>query len=93
MRIITSLTAVTLLLGPVGAALADRADPGRVQPVPAVSTATIKAELEDMGYDVVKLKLDGGRYKARIVDRETKGVVKASFDASTGELMRARLAD
>jgi len=50
----------------------------------------MKQKIDALGYDVRRLKADDRAFKARIVDRESGGAVKATFDIATGERMRAK---
>lgn len=52
----------------------------------------MRQKIEALGYNVHRLKVDDGVFKARIVERQSGGVVKATFDLGTGELVRAKLA-
>ena len=51
----------------------------------------MRTKIGELGYDVRRLDTDDGCFKAYIVDRESGGAVKATFSATTGELVRARL--
>jgi hypothetical protein len=94
MRTIATLTAAAVLAGTLGVALAQEGNPlGRHQPRPqALSTDTMRQKIDLLGYDVRSLKVDDGVFKARIVERQSGGLVKARFDLATGELVRAQLA-
>lgn len=92
MRMTSTLAAIAAVFGTSGAALADTDEPvGKSQALP-LATELVKAEMDRIGYDVLSLKSDDGLLKARIRDRDTGGVVKATFDPATGELLRAKLA-
>jgi hypothetical protein len=52
----------------------------------------MKQKIEALGYDIRRLKVDDGVFNAKIVDRQSGGIVKANFDHATGELVRAKLA-
>ena len=56
----------------------------------AISAEAMRQKITDLGYDVDHLKSEHGRFEARIVDRESGGVVEAVFSATSGELVRAK---
>jgi hypothetical protein len=57
-----------------------------------VGTAeAISRSINQLGYDLRRLKAEHGMYEARLVDRESGGGVKAHFDGKSGELLRAEL--
>jgi hypothetical protein len=58
-----------------------------------ISIDAMKQKIDDLGYEVRRLKIDDGTFKALIVERESGGAVKATFSAQNGELIKARLAD
>ena len=94
MRKIIALAAIALLAGTAGLALADgdrhvRGDESWNSPI---ARDTMRQKINDLGYDVRRLEVDDGFYKARIVDRASGGGVKATFSLATGELVRAKLA-
>lgn len=90
MRYILALATVAVV-GVAGAAFAN--DQMRDQaPEQAISADQLKSKIETMGYDVDRMKTDGDVYRARLVDRDTGRTVKASFDAESGELEHAKLA-
>jgi hypothetical protein len=60
---------------------------------PGISVETMKQKIDDLGYDVRRLKTKGGVFKAEIVERKYGGAVKAKFSRRDGELIEARLAD
>ena len=93
MRKIPGLAAIAVLAGAISPALADdvKHDCGRISQATAISADTMKSEIDRLGYDVRRLDTDDGCFKAYIVDRESGGAVKATFSATTGELVRARL--
>jgi hypothetical protein len=95
MRKILVLAAFALILGgAIGRpALADVAGSGcRPDPQAAsISKDAMRAKIENLGYDVRRLNTDGGCFKAHLVDRQSRGAVKAVFSVTTGELVRARL--
>jgi hypothetical protein len=93
MRRIAAFTAVALLMGTVGLAVADDSTTASArEPVtPLISLDAMTQKIDALGYDVDRLKVDHGRFEARIVDRQTGGVVEAIFSMTTGELVRAKL--
>jgi hypothetical protein len=50
----------------------------------------MRQKIEDLGYDVRRLKSEYGRFEAHIVDRRSGGGVEAEFSARTGDLIRAK---
>ncbi len=58
-----------------------------------ISAENMKQKIDDLGYYVRQLKFKHGRYEARIIEKEMSGGVKALFDGTTGELIRAELHD
>jgi hypothetical protein len=90
MRTILALAAVAVV-GFTGAAYAT--DQARDKTQDRVITADqMKATIDQLGYDVDRMKMDDGAYKARLIDRDSGGTVNAAFNAKTGALMRAKLA-
>ena len=59
---------------------------------PVIATDSMTRRIDQLGYDVLRLERDHGAFEARIVDRESGGIVKARFDTVSGELLRASLA-
>ena len=59
----------------------------------AISSDEMRSKIDIMGYDVLRLHKDDGRYEAHITDRDSGGAVTAIFDAKNGELVHARPAD
>ena len=57
-----------------------------------ISADEMKARIDKLGYDVRRLKSDDGYFKTIIAERNSGGAVRASFNAATGELVRANLA-
>ena len=90
MRTILAL-ATLAVVGLAGAAYAtDQArDNATERTIPADQ---MKATIGKLGYDVDRMKKDDGAYKARLIDRDSGGMVKAAFDDKTGALMHAKLA-
>ncbi len=59
----------------------------------AISSDEMKSKIDFMGYEVRRLHKDEGRYKTHLIDRDSGGGVRATFDAKNGELIHAQLAD
>ncbi len=59
----------------------------------AISSDEMKSKIDFMGYEVRRLHKHEGRYKAHLIDRGSGGGVKVIFDAKSGELIHAQLAD
>ena len=91
MRKILTLATVTFLCGAITPALADETEQGCVQAPMAtsISADTMKYRIDDLGYDVRRLKMDDGCFKAHIIERISGGAVTATF-STTGELVRAK---
>lgn len=88
MRKIT-ITALTLTLAALGFAGGSRAFDGAA--TAPVTTATMQEKIDALGYDVQRLRTTDRGFKARIIDRDSGGVVQVRFDAA-GDLTAARLA-
>ncbi len=93
MRNILTFTSIAVLIGTIGIgtigpALAQTERPQARQ---AISIETMKQKIDALGYDVRRVKVHRGVFKARIVERQSGGVVEAIFDRTDGELVRARL--
>ena len=56
-----------------------------------ISPSEMKARLNDLGYDVRRIEAEHGKFDARLVERRSGRTVKATFNARTGELVRAKL--
>jgi len=56
----------------------------------AVSAQTMRQKIDDLGYDVLRLKSEHGRFFTRIIDRQSGGGVDAEFSVETGDLIGAR---
>jgi hypothetical protein len=56
-----------------------------------ISPTKMKARLNDLGYDVRRIEMEHGKFDARVVERQSGRTVKATFNAHTGELVRAKL--
>lgn len=89
MRNIIITASVALLIATAGIALAKNSNATSPQ---AVSIESMRQKIEALGYNVTGLKVDDGVFKARIVERQSGGVVRATFALATGELIRAKLA-
>jgi hypothetical protein len=76
------------------AAAADDAERGCRQGAQAdpISANDMKARIDKLGYDVRRLKSDDGCFKTTLIERNSGGAVRATFNAATGELVRAGLA-
>jgi hypothetical protein len=92
MRRILTMAVIATLGGTLGAALADEGGSAGEVRGQAISLDAMKQRIDVLGYDVRRLKVDDRVFKAQIIDRESGGGVKAIFDRTTGELVRARLA-
>ena len=56
-----------------------------------ISPSEMKTRLNDLGYDVRRIEAEHGKVDARLVERRSGRSVKATFNARTGELVRAKL--
>lgn len=94
MRKIAILAAVTALAIAAGQAWAGEDKPAGESDLrrPAMSIEAMKQKISALGYDVRRIKADDGVFKVWIVERESRGEVKAKFSAQSGELIKARLA-
>ncbi len=94
MQTIAASIAIVLLVGATGLAQAQGDNPSgnHESQRQAISSNAMKQKIEARGYDIQRLELDDGVFKARIIDRESGGAVKVTFDPIKGELVRARLA-
>jgi peptidase YpeB-like protein len=93
MRTIAALTTIAVLVGATGVALAQGVNShSKHEPQQqTISINAMKQKIDALGYDVLRLTKDDGVFKAKIVDRQSGGVVRASFDLASGELVRAEL--
>ena len=91
MRKILTLATIAFLGGTIAPALADNAEYSCAQAATAMSISAdmMKSRIDDLGYDVRRLKMDDGCFKARIVERTSGGALTATF-STTGELVRAK---
>jgi len=88
MLILATLATLGAMMVPAAAAERDcQQDPQ----ANAISADDLKARIGGLGYDVSSLMSDAGCYKTHIVDRGSRGVVRATFSAATGELLQASL--
>jgi hypothetical protein len=91
MRTLTTCAALVGLAALAMPALADdHATTGSDRSGMAVTAQTLRQTIDGLGYDVLRLKPEHGRFEAHIVDRASGGRVEAVFSARTGELIRAR---
>jgi hypothetical protein len=58
-----------------------------------ISADVMKARIDKLGYDIRRTKKDDDQYRAHLIDRDSGGAVKATFDGKTGELIRAQMAE
>jgi hypothetical protein len=77
------------LFGTAGVALAE-ANHGNSPP--SVTIEDMQKKIEALGYDLLRVRVDDGVFKAQIVERQNGGAVTARFDVASGELIRAKLA-
>jgi hypothetical protein len=93
MRKISTWMAVMAAMAIAGPALAsDKVrDCPRTHGQGALSIEAMRQKLEGLGYEVRALEIEEGCFKARLIDRQSRGAVKALFRADDGELVRAKL--
>jgi hypothetical protein len=91
MRKIPALASIAFLAGAVSPAPAHDAAHRCAQGSASITADAMRTKIDELGYQVRRLHTDDGCFKASIVDRESGGTVKATFSATTGELVRARL--
>ncbi len=58
----------------------------------AISDTDLTARIDQLGYDVRRLKAEDRHYEAYLVERKSGGAVEATYDKTSGELLGARLA-
>lgn len=89
---IVLIAAAALVFGTVVPAVADDSEPQCAAAAAAqtVSADAIQAELEDAGYRIDEIELEDGCYKFEVMN-ESGYPVKAVYQPSTGELLRAEL--
>jgi hypothetical protein len=93
MRFIIPL-AVAVGLGTSGLAFADiaaREQKAGAQPR-VISEAELKAQMDNLGYDVRRFNAEDRHYEVYLIDRASGGAVEAKFDKATGDLVGAKLA-
>jgi hypothetical protein len=83
------IVGIALFLGSAGASLAA---PNHSDAPQKVTMEEMQKRIEVLGYDVRRLRVRDGVFKADIVERQNGGAVRARFDLATGELIRAELA-
>lgn len=88
----TIITAALLAVGFSGLAVAGEHDRRAFAAIdgPTVQAADVVRTLERLGYRVDKLKMEHGRFELRAVN-DSGLPIKAYYNATTGELVRARL--
>jgi hypothetical protein len=91
MRKLSTLAIMATIAAASGPALADHDGAARAAVEP-VAAQTVRHTIEALGYDVQRLRAGERGFKARIVDRDSGGVVEVRFGPD-GALLRARLAD
>jgi hypothetical protein len=91
MRRIVTLAVIATLGAAIGVALADDGKVAREDGSQTTSLAAIKQNFDSLGYDVRRPKVGDGVFKVQLIDRQSGGAVKAIFDLTTGELVRAKL--
>ena len=86
--ILAALTGLAI----TGVALADdhAKDRRRETALTSISVESLRQKINELGYDIRRLKSEDGRFKAHIVDRQSGGSVEAIFNVETGELLRAK---
>jgi hypothetical protein len=94
MRNILILATLATLGAAITPAVADDLERGCRQGAQAnpISADDLKARIDKLGYDVRRLKNDDGCFKTTLIERNSGGAVRATFNAATGELVRASLA-
>jgi hypothetical protein len=92
MRKILTLVAIAAVGGAIGPVMADEmtAGCGRDPQVVSLSTEAMKAKINDLGYEVRRIRVDGGCFRTFIFEPRTEVMVEATFSTATGELVRAR---
>ena len=88
MRTFVIATAAALAFS-AAAIASDSRDVGRAASG-GVSSDTIRINLENMGYRVSRIEAEHGRYEARAVN-DSGLPIEVTYDAGTGELVRAKL--
>jgi len=92
MRRMITIATVTIVAGFAGAASAH--DSGTLckkdHDGQQFSRQKFRRDLDALGYDINRLRTKRGCIEAHLTDRGSSGKVRAIFDATTGELLRAR---
>lgn len=88
-KVLMAATAI-FALGAAGVAGAAESSNGRPAGSGLVSSDSIRKDLEDMGYRVVRIRPDDGTYKVRATDTETGTPLKLRYDVATGNLIQAK---
>lgn len=91
MRNILILATLATLGAAITPAAADDVERGCRQGTQAnpISADDMKARIDKLGYDVRRFKNDDGCFKTTLIERNSGGAVRATFNAATGELVRA----
>ena len=94
MRTILILATLATLGAAIAPAAADDVERGCRQGAQAgpISADDMKTRIDKLGYDVRRFKNDDGCFKTTLIERNSGGAVRATFNAATGELVRAGLA-
>jgi peptidase YpeB-like protein len=91
MRKILIAATAAVALGAAGAVIAGESS----VPVRAgsnqVSSDSIRKGLEGMGYRVAGIEAEHDSYEIRAVDGDTGLPIKATYDAATGDLVKAKV--
>ena len=93
MRKIAALIAITLLTAGTATAQADGDKSTCHDRHAAISFDEMIQRIDGLGYDLRRLTAKDGFFHAQIVERESRGVVEATFSVTTGELARASVVD
>jgi hypothetical protein len=91
-KILILATLATLAAATIPAAAGNFDRRGQGARASPISADEMKARIDQLGYDVRRLKSDDGYFNTIIVERNNGGAVRATFNAATGELVRASLA-
>jgi hypothetical protein len=63
----------------------------QVHPEQRIPAETVQKNVQEMGYDVRRVRFDGGCYKVYHTEKTTGGDVEAYYNPANGELVRASL--
>ena len=55
-----------------------------------IPVEAVQQKVQEMGYEVRRVRFDDGCFKVYITEKTTGGEVEAYYDPSNGELVRAR---